>query len=112
MPLEVPLRISKRMKSKLGAFQIKYNYKKVISAEIAISHNFMIHNSKETILMSCTMSVSITHCTDQDSPIEIQIKHLRIHWSVSGFLKHGHICTEDRVIYMNAGNGSINSVKI
>lgn len=48
--LEVPIRVSKRMKSKLGAFHIKYNRQTVVSTEIVISYNFIIHNSKKTIL--------------------------------------------------------------
>lgn len=50
IPLGIPIRISKRMKSKLGAFQIKYNRQKVVRSEIVMSYNFMVHNSKETIL--------------------------------------------------------------
>ncbi|WP_250130053.1 SprT-like domain-containing protein [Jeotgalicoccus sp. WY2] len=38
------------MKSKLGAFQIKLQNRKVVSKEIVMSHSFLINNSKETIL--------------------------------------------------------------
>lgn len=50
MPLEVPVRISKRMTAKLGAFQVKYKNRKVIGEEIVMSHNFVLHNSTQTIL--------------------------------------------------------------
>ncbi|WP_462422170.1 SprT-like domain-containing protein [Salinicoccus sp. Marseille-QA3877] len=50
LSLDVPLRISKRMKSKLGVFSIKYNDHKVLSSEIVISYNFIINNDKEAVL--------------------------------------------------------------
>lgn len=48
--LEIPLRVSKRMKSRLGAFQIKYRGNNVLSSEIVISYNFISHNQRDTIL--------------------------------------------------------------
>ncbi len=48
--LEIPIRLSKRMKSKLGAFQMKLQNKKVVSKEIVISDSFLNNNSAETIL--------------------------------------------------------------
>ncbi len=50
LSLAVPVRISKRMTAKLGAFQIKYKNSKVIVEEIVMSHNFVIHNAAPTIL--------------------------------------------------------------
>lgn len=50
LPLDVPLRISKRMKSKLGVFSIKYNKNEVLSSEIVLSYNFVINNDKNVIL--------------------------------------------------------------
>lgn len=50
MLLKIPIQSSKLMKSKLGAFHIKYNRQKIVRSEIVISYNFMIHNSKQTIL--------------------------------------------------------------
>ena len=50
LSLDVPLRISKRMKSKLGVFSIKYNNHKVLSSEIVLSYNFIINNDKEAVL--------------------------------------------------------------
>lgn len=50
LTLDVPLRISKRMKSKLGVFSIKYNRNKVLSSEIVLSYNFIINNGTEAIL--------------------------------------------------------------
>src|SRR5699024_10192726 len=50
LPLDVPLRISKRMKSKLGVFSIKYNKNEVLSREIVLSYNFVINNDKNVIL--------------------------------------------------------------
>lgn len=50
LTLDVPLRISKRMKSKLGVFSIKYNRNKVLSSEIVLSYNFIINNDTEAIL--------------------------------------------------------------
>lgn len=50
LSLDVPLRVSKRMKSKLGVFSIKYNNHKVLSSEIVLSYNFIINNDKEAIL--------------------------------------------------------------
>lgn len=48
--LGVPIRISKRMKSRLGAFQIKYRGNEVVKSEIVISYEFIYHNTEETIL--------------------------------------------------------------
>ncbi|CAD2074330.1 hypothetical protein GCM10007275_05740 [Jeotgalicoccus coquinae] len=48
--LEIPVRISKRMKSKLGAFQIKIQGRKVVSQEIVMSHTFIVNNTEETVL--------------------------------------------------------------
>ncbi|CDZ99811.1 Protein SprT-like protein [Jeotgalicoccus saudimassiliensis] len=48
--LEIPLRISKRMKSKLGAFQIKMRDGKVISQEIVMSHTFIEHNDESAVI--------------------------------------------------------------
>lgn len=48
--LEIPIRISKRMKSKLGAFQIKYSGNNVVKSEIVISDDFISHNPKKIIL--------------------------------------------------------------
>ncbi|KIH70946.1 SprT-like domain-containing protein [Salinicoccus roseus] len=52
MPLDIPIRISKRMKSKLGAFRIKYTRGKVTNREmeIVMSYTFIKNNSIETIL--------------------------------------------------------------
>lgn len=50
LPLNISVRISKRMKSKLGAFQIKYKNKSVYSKEIVMSYNFIVHNDQEAIL--------------------------------------------------------------
>lgn len=50
LTLEIPIRISKRMKSKLGVFQIKYQKKQVVSKEIVMSHTFLVNNSREIIL--------------------------------------------------------------
>lgn len=50
LTLDIPIRISKRMKSKLGAFQIKYKNNQIISKEIVLSQSFILHNSNETIL--------------------------------------------------------------
>lgn len=50
LTLEIPIRISKRMKSKLGAFQIKYQKQQVVSKEIVMSHTFLVNNSREIIL--------------------------------------------------------------
>ena len=50
LKLEIPVRISKRMKSKLGAFQIKLQGRKVVSKEIVMSHTFLINNTEETVL--------------------------------------------------------------
>src|SRR5690625_7705580 len=50
MPLDIPIRISKRMKSRLGAFQIKCRYNEVVKREIVISHEFIKHNDEDTIL--------------------------------------------------------------
>ncbi|WP_037342283.1 SprT-like domain-containing protein [Salinicoccus luteus] len=52
MPLDIPIRISKRMKSKLGAFRIKYIRGKANDKEmeIVMSHTFISNNSAETIL--------------------------------------------------------------
>lgn len=50
MPLGVPIRISRRMKSRLGAFQIKYIRGGDVKTEIVMSHEFIEHNNEETIL--------------------------------------------------------------
>ncbi|KKK35378.1 hypothetical protein WN59_00650 [Salinicoccus sediminis] len=50
MPLGVPLRISSRMKSRLGAFQVKYIRGGDVKTEIVMSHEFIVHNSEEAIL--------------------------------------------------------------
>ncbi|MFC3417917.1 SprT-like domain-containing protein [Salinicoccus hispanicus] len=52
MPLGIPLRISKRMKSKLGAFRIKYvrGKKNPQGMEIVMSDEFIKNNPVETIL--------------------------------------------------------------
>ena len=52
MPLDIPIRISKRMKSKLGAFRIKYIRGKPQDKEmeIVMSHTFISNNPAETIL--------------------------------------------------------------
>lgn len=50
LSLDVPLRISKRMKSKLGVFSIKYNRNEVLSSEIVLSYNFIINNDKDAVL--------------------------------------------------------------
>ena len=50
LSLDVPLRVSKRMKSKLGVFSIKYNKNEVLSSEIVLSHNFIINNDKDAVL--------------------------------------------------------------
>ena len=50
MPLDIPIRISKRMKSRLGAFQIKCRNNEVVKREIVISHEFIKHNDEDTIL--------------------------------------------------------------
>lgn len=50
LQLDIPVRISKRMKSKLGAFQMKLQQNQVISKEIVMSENFLLNNSKATIL--------------------------------------------------------------
>jgi SprT-like protein len=52
MPLDIPIRISKRMKSKLGAFCIKYIRGKANDKEmeIVMSHTFIRNNPAETIL--------------------------------------------------------------
>lgn len=50
MPLGVPLRISRRMKSRLGAFQIKHIRGGDVKTEIVMSHEFIEHNNEETIL--------------------------------------------------------------
>src|SRR5699024_11500011 len=50
MPLDIPIRISKRMKSRLGAFQIKCRDNEVVKREIVISHEFIKHNDEDTIL--------------------------------------------------------------
>lgn len=50
LTLEIPIRISTRMKSKLGAFQIKYQKQQVVSKEIVMSHTFLVNNSREIIL--------------------------------------------------------------
>ena len=50
LTLEIPIRISKRMKSKLGVFQIKCQKKQVVSKEIVMSHTFLVNNSREIIL--------------------------------------------------------------
>ncbi|WP_256974704.1 SprT-like domain-containing protein [Salinicoccus roseus] len=52
MPLDIPIRISKRMKSKLGAFRIKYIRDKAHDKEmeIVMSHTFIRNNPTETIL--------------------------------------------------------------
>ena len=39
LKLEIPIRISKRMKSKLGAFQIKLQNRKVVSKGIGLCGN-------------------------------------------------------------------------
>ncbi|WP_411844167.1 SprT-like domain-containing protein [Salinicoccus sp. HZC-1] len=50
MPLGIPIRISKRMKSRLGAFQIKYRGNEVVKCEIVMSSEFLYQNTEETIL--------------------------------------------------------------
>ncbi|WP_434122266.1 SprT-like domain-containing protein [Salinicoccus roseus] len=52
MPLDIPIRISKRMKAKLGAFRIKYIRGKPQDKEmeIVMSHTFISNNPAETIL--------------------------------------------------------------
>lgn len=50
LSLDIPLRISKRMKSKLGVFSIKYNRDKILSSEIVLSYNFIINNDQEAVL--------------------------------------------------------------
>ncbi|MFB9861278.1 SprT-like domain-containing protein [Salinicoccus siamensis] len=52
MPLGIPIRISKRMTSKLGAFRIKYikGNRQKIDMEIIISYNFIVHNTEQFIL--------------------------------------------------------------
>lgn len=50
MPLGIPIRSSKRMKSRLGAFQIKYRGNEVVKCEIVMSSEFIYHNTEETIL--------------------------------------------------------------
>ena len=50
LQLDIPVRVSKRMKSKLGAFQIKLQNKKVVSKEIVMSNSFIMNNSPETVL--------------------------------------------------------------
>lgn len=50
LSLDVPLRISKRMKSKLGVFSIKYNKNEILSSEIVLSYNFVINNDKDAVL--------------------------------------------------------------
>ncbi len=50
MGLEIPIRISRRMKSRLGAFQIKYRGNQIVKTEIVMSYEFICHNPEETIL--------------------------------------------------------------
>lgn len=50
LKLEIPIRVSKRMKSKLGAFQVKLQNKKVVAKEIVMSESFLNNNSADTIL--------------------------------------------------------------
>ena len=48
--LMIPIRISSRMKNKLGAFVVKTKNRKIISEEIVISKSFVDNNSKAVIL--------------------------------------------------------------
>lgn len=50
MSLGIPVRVSKRMTSKLGAFKIQYQRHTPVHLEIVISHNFLMHNSLDTVL--------------------------------------------------------------
>jgi SprT-like protein len=48
--LEIPIRISKRMTSKLGAFKLQYKKQRVVKAEIIMSYNFMMNYTDQSIL--------------------------------------------------------------
>ncbi len=50
--LNIPIRISKRMTSKLGAFRLKYiqGNRQKVDMEIIMSHNFIAHNTEQVIL--------------------------------------------------------------
>ncbi|MFD2830394.1 SprT-like domain-containing protein [Corticicoccus populi] len=50
IPLSIPIRISGRMTSKLGAFKIQYQGRKMVSSEIVMSANFIHNNHTDTIL--------------------------------------------------------------
>lgn len=48
--LGVPIRISKRMTSKLGAFKVQYKGQQQVKAEIILSYNFLLNYPKDSIL--------------------------------------------------------------
>ena len=50
LELEIPIRISKRMKSKLGVFIVKYRGDEVTGSEIVISESFITNNEKSAVL--------------------------------------------------------------
>lgn len=50
LELEIPIRISKRMKSKLGVFILKYRGNEVTGSEIVISESFITNNEKTAVL--------------------------------------------------------------
>lgn len=50
LELEVPIRISKRMKSKLGVFIVKYYGGEAAGSEIVISESFIANNEQAAVL--------------------------------------------------------------
>ncbi len=50
LDLDIPIRISKRMKSKLGVFIVKYYGKKATGSEIVISEDFIVNNDETAVL--------------------------------------------------------------
>ncbi|CAM4196027.1 SprT-like domain-containing protein [Lacicoccus alkaliphilus] len=50
LSLDIPVRISRRMKSKLGVFTVKYYGGTVTGSEIVISESFILNNDRTAVL--------------------------------------------------------------
>ena len=50
LSLDIPVRVSRRMKSKLGVFTVKYYGRKVTGSEIVMSESFILNNGRTAVL--------------------------------------------------------------